>query len=97
MTDSKVALVVGASGIIGHALVETLVEDVSWKVRAVRRTFVPDVEALDLDLTDATATRDALATAGDTTHVFYAALKPGQNLGREAESNGAMRRPSNPA
>ncbi|MCQ2030527.1 SDR family oxidoreductase [Stutzerimonas zhaodongensis] len=92
MTDSKVALVVGASGIIGHALVETLVQDGSWSVRALRRTLVPDVETLDVDLTDAIATRDALAAAGDTTHVFYAALKPNGNLGREAEINGAMLR-----
>lgn len=92
MTDSKVALVVGASGIIGHALVETLVQDGSWSVRALRRTLVPDVETLDVDLTDAIATRDALAAAGDTTHVFYAALKPDGNLGREAEINGAMLR-----
>jgi len=90
MADSKVALVVGASGIIGHAVVETLMEDASWKVRAVRRTFVPDVETLNLDLTDAAATREALADASDTTHVFYAALRPDANLGREAEINGAM-------
>lgn len=92
MADSKVALVVGASGIIGHALVETLLEDGSWKVRAVRRSFVPDVETLNLDLTDAAVTREALANAGDTTHLFYAALRPDANLGREAQINGAMLR-----
>ncbi|TWI55075.1 nucleoside-diphosphate-sugar epimerase [Pseudomonas duriflava] len=92
MSASKVALVVGASGIIGNALVETLVENPEWRVRAVRRTFVPGVETLELDLNDAQATADALRHAGDTTHVFYAALRPDSSLAREAEINGAMLR-----
>jgi nucleoside-diphosphate-sugar epimerase len=92
MTDANVALVVGASGIIGHAVVEALRDDQHWKVRALRRSFVPEVETLEVDLTDAAATREALAKAGDTTHVFYAALRPDANLGREAEINGAMLR-----
>ncbi|QIB52297.1 SDR family oxidoreductase [Pseudomonas sp. OIL-1] len=92
MSDSKVALVVGASGIIGHALVETLLEQGDWTVRVVRRSFIADVETIDLDLTDAHASHQALAAAGDTTHVFYAALRPDANLGREAMINGAMLR-----
>ncbi|MCQ4321571.1 NAD-dependent epimerase/dehydratase family protein [Stutzerimonas stutzeri] len=93
MTDSKVALVVGASGILGHARVETLVEDGSCNVRTMRRTFVPDVETLNLDLTDAAATREALATAGAIIHVFYAALRPDQDLGRGAEINVGVAEP----
>ncbi|MBW5412050.1 SDR family oxidoreductase [Pseudomonas sp. MAG002Y] len=92
MSASKVALVVGASGIIGNAVVETLAEDPEWRVRAVRRTFVPNVETIDLDLTDANATAQALSQAGDTTHVFYAALRPDSSLAKEADINGAMLR-----
>lgn len=92
MSASKVALVVGASGIIGNAVVETLAENPEWRVRAVRRTFVPNVETIDLDLTDANATARALSQAGDTTHVFYAALRPDSSLAKEADINGAMLR-----
>lgn len=92
MSASKVALVVGASGIIGNAVVETLAENPEWRVRVVRRTFVPNVETIDLDLTDANATAQALSQAGDTTHVFYAALRPDSSLAKEADINGAMLR-----
>ncbi|WP_434140179.1 SDR family oxidoreductase [Pseudomonas luteola] len=92
MSASKVALVVGASGIIGNAVVETLAENPEWRVRAVRRTFIPNVETIDLDLTDANATAQALSQAGDTTHVFYAALRPDSSLAKEADINGAMLR-----
>lgn len=91
MTASEVALVVGASGIMGHALVEPLLENGGRKVRAARPSFVPNAETLNLDLNDA-GPRDALAAAGDTTHVFYAAMRPDANLGREAEIKGAMLR-----
>ncbi|MBB3103310.1 SDR family oxidoreductase [Azomonas macrocytogenes] len=88
----NVALVVGASGIIGNALVETLKASPDWHIRAVRRTFVAEIETIDLDLADAMQTRQALEVAGDTTHVFYAALCPDSNLAKEAEINGAMLR-----
>ena len=73
MPSSHVALVVGASGIIGNAVVETLVQAEGWTVRAMRRTFVDGVASLNCDLTDAAATAECLKNASDTTHVFYAA------------------------
>jgi uncharacterized protein YbjT (DUF2867 family) len=69
------ALVVGASGIIGDAVVRELRGRPDWRVRALPRTFVDGVETIKVDLLDAQATPSALAAAGDTTHVFYAALK----------------------
>ena len=90
MTSSKVALVVGASGIIGNAVVETLVQADDWTVRAMRRTFVPGVEALACDLKDTKATAEALRKASDTTHVFYAALSPEATLSKEADVNTHM-------
>jgi nucleoside-diphosphate-sugar epimerase len=92
MSSKQVALVVGASGIIGNAVVEELNAREDWQVRAVRRTLVEGVESIALDLNDAEATRHALEAAADTTHVFYAALQPNPDLAEEAKVNGAMLR-----
>lgn len=92
MSDKHVALVVGSSGIIGSALVETLFNAPDWTVRALRKATMPGVEAIDCDLSDAEATLRALEAASDTTHVFYAALKADSDLARESEINTAMLR-----
>jgi len=92
MSLIKQALVVGASGIIGNAVVEALAVDPQWRVRALRRSLNPDVAAVDCDLTDAAATLAALADAGDITHVFYAAYQPDGNALAEARINAAMLR-----
>ncbi|MDB5749229.1 MAG: NAD-dependent epimerase/dehydratase [Massilia sp.] len=86
------ALVVGASGIIGNAVVRELQGRPEWKVRALPRTFVEGVETIRADLLDARATQQALASARDTTHVFYAALKGGADLLDEERINGGMLR-----
>ncbi|MDB5932540.1 MAG: Nucleoside-diphosphate-sugar epimerase, partial [Polaromonas sp.] len=49
MSNKNSALVVGASGIIGNALVETLAADPDWSVRALRRTDVQGVDTIDAD------------------------------------------------
>jgi len=92
MGDTYSALVVGASGIIGNALVRELKGRPDWKVRAMPRTFVDGVETIKVDLTDAQATAQALGSARDTTHVFYAALKSGTDLLDEERINGGMLR-----
>jgi len=92
MGDTYSALVVGASGIIGNALVRELKSRPDWKVRAMPRTFVDGVETIKVDLTDAQATAQALGRARDTTHVFYAALKSGTDLLDEERINGGMLR-----
>ncbi|WP_199678879.1 hypothetical protein [Salinisphaera sp. LB1] len=51
---------------------------------------MPDFDTVTADLTDPAATRDALKTAADTTHLFYAALNPDDDLAVEAERNGRM-------
>jgi nucleoside-diphosphate-sugar epimerase len=90
MENKNVALVVGASGIIGNALVETLAAHPDWSVRALRRTEVPGVATINADLHDAAATAAALHDARDTTHVFYAALAPQADLAQEETVNLAM-------
>ena len=92
MTTKYSSLVVGASGIIGNAVVRELKNRPDWKVRALPRTFIDGVETIKADLLDAEATRQALQGAGDTTHVFYAALKGSQDLAQEEAINGAMLR-----
>jgi nucleoside-diphosphate-sugar epimerase len=92
MLNKKVALVVGASGIIGNAVLETLAQKADWTVRAVRRSLVPGVASFECDITDAQATANALREAADTTHVFYAALRMDSNPQREADINTAMLR-----
>jgi nucleoside-diphosphate-sugar epimerase len=90
MNNKNVALVVGASGIIGNALVETLASHPDWDVRALRRTGIHGVATIDADLHDAAATAAALRAAHDTTHVFYAALAPQPDLAQEETVNLAM-------
>jgi nucleoside-diphosphate-sugar epimerase len=92
MSD-QVALVVGSSGIIGNALAELLRADADRKVRIMQRSARDDFEVVPADLTDAHVTREALRRAADTTHVFYAALKPSPDrLAEEARVNGDMLR-----
>ncbi|MDN4036115.1 SDR family oxidoreductase [Massilia sp. YIM B02443] len=92
MAGQYTALVVGASGIIGNAVVRELKGRPDWQVRALPRTFVDGVETIKVDLLDAQATARALEAARDTTHVFYAALKGGADLLDEERINGGMLR-----
>ncbi len=92
MSTRYSALVVGASGIIGNAVVRELKGRPDWQLRALPRTFVDGVETIKADLLDADATAQALQAARDTTHVFYAALKGGTDLLDEERINGGMLR-----
>ncbi|MET1053253.1 MAG: SDR family oxidoreductase [Mycetocola sp.] len=89
-TESKTALVVGASGITGSALVDRLSRD-GWEVLALSRraTSTDAVRGIAADLRDPESLRTALA-AERPTHVFFTAW---QRQATEAENiavNGAM-------
>jgi nucleoside-diphosphate-sugar epimerase len=90
MTTANIALVVGASGIIGNAVVKTLAGSQDRTVRASRGTSVVGVENIDCDLADPAQVALALRAAADTTHVFYAAYKPAESALLEASINTAM-------
>jgi nucleoside-diphosphate-sugar epimerase len=83
------ALVAGAAGIIGDAVMRELDGD-GWTVRGLSRRALRDHPSIQADLTDATATAAALRDAKDTTHLFYAALAPDPDLATEATRNAQM-------
>ena len=82
------ALVAGANGIIGKALLEVMATTPDWEGRGLSRSH-GDVRA---DLTDAGQTRKALEAAADCTHLFYAAYGPGGGLAEEDARNSIMLR-----
>lgn len=86
------ALIAGANGIIGKALMEELGSTPGWHARALSRRPHGSAESIAVDLGDAGATRAALREARDTTHLFYAALAPQPSLAEEDRVNGAMLR-----
>jgi nucleoside-diphosphate-sugar epimerase len=92
MSDTRTALVAGANGIIGKALMETLAATPGWQARALSRRPHGSPGAVAVDLTDAAAARAALGRTRDVTHLFYAALAPQPGLAEEDRVNGAMLR-----
>ncbi|MCP3168750.1 SDR family oxidoreductase [Myxococcus qinghaiensis] len=74
----KVALVVGAQGVIGRNLIEHLASLGDWEVIGLSRRGGPASERVrhvQVDLLDAEDTRVKLAALGHVTHVFYAAYQ----------------------
>jgi nucleoside-diphosphate-sugar epimerase len=84
------ALIVGASGIIGSALTERLVED-GWPVAALARRpgSQTAVRPIAADLTDAEGTRAALADIAPT-HVFITTWSRQANERENIRVNAAM-------
>ena len=89
----KVALIAGALGVIGRALVEHLEDDPDWSVIGLSRR-TPDFETnanfLSLDLLDRDATAQAMAAQPNVTHVFFTPYAPGENFAAEVAPNLAM-------
>ncbi|HEV7618857.1 MAG TPA: SDR family oxidoreductase [Burkholderiaceae bacterium] len=72
----NVALVAGATGVVGRALIEHLGGRTDWEAISVARRAERHFATgrhLSVDLLDAQACRDALSDAVDITHVFYTA------------------------
>jgi nucleoside-diphosphate-sugar epimerase len=71
----KVAVVAGASGVVGRGMAELLAGDPEWDVVALARkpVDIPGTRFVAVDLTDADQCRERLSTLRDATHVFYAA------------------------
>ncbi|ARC57455.1 GDP-L-fucose synthase [Frondihabitans sp. 762G35] len=86
----RTALVVGASGITGSALVEQLVGE-GWTVLALSRSAAsaPGVRGIAADLRDPESLRDALAPERPT-HVFFTAWQRQETEAENIAVNGGM-------
>ena len=87
------ALVVGVTGITGHNAAERLLAG-GWEVVGISRTppvDLPGVRHVAVDITDAEATRAALADA-DPTHVFFGTWSRQPTEAENIRVNGAMLR-----
>jgi nucleoside-diphosphate-sugar epimerase len=87
------ALVVGATGIIGGALVDRLVETGGWAISGLARhaRSRPGVDAIQVDLTDAGAVKRALASRG-ITRAFICTWSRQATEAENCKVNGAMLR-----
>lgn len=96
MTEpKKVALVVGARGVIGGRLTEHLAASGGWEAIGLSRRGGPSsarVRHVAVDLLDADHTRESLADLEPVTHVFYAAFQDRPTWSGLVEPNVAMLR-----
>jgi nucleoside-diphosphate-sugar epimerase len=89
----KTALVVGALGVVGRAMLTYLETQPDWDVIGVSRRapdFPTKARFEQLDLTDAAACRAVLGQFQDVTHVFYCAYAPRPTFEAEVVVNLAM-------
>ena len=93
MTDSKAALVFGASGIIGRGFLRHLDGLNDWDITGVMRNppnFDTRAEHLSVDLTDRDASLSGLRDVPEITHVFYTAYQDYPTWEAAAEPNTEM-------
>jgi nucleoside-diphosphate-sugar epimerase len=91
--SEKVAVVIGAQGVIGRNLVRHLEALGDWQVVGVSRRAAPSTERvrhISVDLLDPRDTQDKLATLVDATHIFYAAYQDRPSWSELVEPNLAM-------
>ena len=77
-TQKKVALVVGANGVIGKNLIEHLVALGEWDIVGLSRRggrSAGPVRYIAVDLLNPEDAREKLASLTDVTHIFYAAYQ----------------------
>jgi nucleoside-diphosphate-sugar epimerase len=69
------ALIAGASGVVGRAVVRTLAESNAWDVVPLSRSPSSGINprAIAVDLSSPADTRDRLSTLTDVTHLIYCA------------------------
>ena len=88
----RVALVAGASGIVGNQLVKTLLRH-QWEVIGLSRQAVSHPEGIamvNVDLLDAQDSARALSSLSGITHVFYSAWVNAANWTEMVEPNVAI-------
>jgi nucleoside-diphosphate-sugar epimerase len=95
VSTPKKALVAGALGVSGRALVDHLVALGDWEVIGLSRRkpeFPTPATYRSVDLLDRAAVDALLGEVGDVTHLFYAALQTRNNVFDEVAPNLAMLR-----
>jgi nucleoside-diphosphate-sugar epimerase len=95
MAQQKLAVVVGALGVIGRYVVERLAAEEDWSVVGLSRRAAADASRyrhIAVDLLDKEGAQAKLAALGDVTHVFYAAFQPSQGAAAGYASNIAPNR-----
>jgi nucleoside-diphosphate-sugar epimerase len=94
MNSSRVALILGVSGIVGRSLAERLLSSGGWEVVGVSRNQpagLTGVRHLSVDLNDPAASKAVLLEAR-ATHVFYATWSRQPNEPENCRVNGDMLR-----
>lgn len=89
----KTAVIAGALGIVGRALVDQLRKNGGWDIVALSRRKLelgPGVRHVLVDLLDVDNSRRALRELDDATHVFYTAYAARPAAGEEVAPNLAM-------
>ena len=89
----KKALVTGALGVTGRALVNHLVALGDWEVIGLSRRspeFPTTAQYISVDLLNRSEVAGRLSGIGDVTHIFYAALQPAADFFAEVAPNLAM-------
>ncbi|WP_052283353.1 SDR family oxidoreductase [Kluyvera genomosp. 1] len=90
----KVALVAGASGIVGREMVNTLLNN-HWKVIGLSRqnaTHPAGIPLVSVDLLDVEHSAQMLQPLSDVTHLFYSAWVNAENWGDMVAPNVTMLR-----
>lgn len=93
MTARKTAVIAGALGVTGRALLERLDGDPDWDVIAISRRapdFPTRARHLPLDLQDRDGCRAAADALAPATHLFYAAYAADPDVAAEIAPNTAM-------
>jgi nucleoside-diphosphate-sugar epimerase len=88
---SRVAVVAGATGMVGRGLAMSLREQ-GWNVIALSRTprdFGPSIRSVSVDLLDQTSVDKIERDVTDATHIFYAARAMHADDGAESVSDNA--------
>jgi nucleoside-diphosphate-sugar epimerase len=92
-SKSPIALVAGASGVVGNGIAQRLAAG-SWRVLSASRSGagVAGTQGVALDLMDPAACERTLAAHPGITHVFYAAYQQAASRSAEVAPNLAMLR-----
>lgn len=91
--SSRTAVIAGATGIVGRALVAQLRASGDWDIVSVSRRAAelgPGVRHLQVDLLDAQDAKAKLREIDTATHVFYTAYAPRPTAAEEVAPNVAM-------